>query len=171
MPDAVVNARRPFPVVRVSLLFSLLVLVFNLLQWLVLIPDNMLQLQLVTARLTAWLVAASGLPLTLAGVEIFLGNSHWEVTPECTALSAVFVFLAFVLVYPTSFRAKLKAVLVGIPFLFVANISRLFGLAWVSHLLPQQVDLFHDYVWQVVFLLLVVLMWLAWIDWCVRHEN
>lgn len=92
-------------------------------------------------------------------------------TPECTALSAMIVFVAFVLAYPSLVKSKGIAILAGIPFLILANTLRLFSLAWATELFPKYAELVHDYVWQVAFLILIAVMWLLWIEIVVRHEN
>ncbi|PLX89201.1 MAG: hypothetical protein C0619_11630, partial [Desulfuromonas sp.] len=62
-------------------------------------------------------------------------------------------------------------VLVGLPVLFGVNILRLFVLAWATRWSPEYAPLVHDYVWQIFFLLLLVLMWLAWIELVVKREK
>lgn len=165
------DGRPRFPLLRVCLVFFGLVLGLHLLQW-TLIPRPVLtQLQTFTAQLTAVLIGASGIPVRLDGTHLFLLGEHWEVILECTALSAFFVFTSFVLAYPAKIISKALGVLVGLPVLFGVNILRLFVLAWATRWSPQYAPLVHDYVWQIFFLLLLVLMWLAWIELVVKREK
>ena len=165
------DSRPHLPLLRVCLLFFALVLGLHLLQW-TMIPRHALEvLQLFTAKAAAGLIRASGIPLTLEGTSIFLLDKHWEVIPECTALSAFIVFASFVLAYPSGIKAKTLGLLIGLPFLFSANIFRLFALAWATRLSPNAAEVVHDYIWQVAFLLLLVLMWLAWIELVVKLEK
>ncbi|PLX86014.1 MAG: hypothetical protein C0617_02420 [Desulfuromonas sp.] len=165
------SSRPRFPVGRVCTVFALLVFGLNLAHWQLMTPGYLLPLQEATARITAALVSASGIPLTLTGIEIIMPEAHWKIVAECTAYSAAFVYLSFVFAYPAKVRSKAIGMAVGIPFLFAANIVRLVGLAWVVRLIPRHEALVHDYVWQVAFLFLLILMWLAWIEMVVKRED
>lgn len=122
-------------------------------------------------KVVGGLINASGLQVIHDGVDITLKNAQWTMTPECTALSAMIVFAAFVLAYPSSLKSKGIAVLVGIPFVIIANSLRLFSLAWATELFAKYAHFAHDYVWQVAFLILIAVMWLVWIEMVVNREN
>jgi exosortase/archaeosortase family protein len=85
---------------------------------------------------------------------IHLIHSTWEVTTECTALFIMAIFSAFIFVYPSSLKKKGIALLAGIPFIFGANIIRLYIMAWIDDLAPQYSQVFHNYMWQVVFIVI-----------------
>jgi exosortase/archaeosortase family protein len=165
------DGRPRFPLLRVCLVFFGLVLGLHLLQW-TLVPREMLTaLQVFTAQVTTGLISVSGIPVTREGTHLFLLGEHWEVILECTALSAFFVFISFLLAYPAKIISKVLGVLIGLPTLFGVNILRLFVLAWATRWSPEYAPLVHDYVWQIFFLLLLVLMWLAWIELVVKREE
>jgi len=44
-------------------------------------------------------------------------------------------------------------------------------MAWIDYLNPQYSEFFHNYMWQVVFIVMVVFMWLVWIDKVVDSET
>lgn len=156
---------------KIVLIFFGVILGFNLLEWFVLPPGQLELLQLATAKSASAVISFSGIATQLQGVHLAFGNVHWEIVSECTALHAMYVFLAFVLAYPSLWRSKWIAAALGLPFLFAANLFRLWVLAWGNQLFPQYADLIHDYVWQIAFLFLLVLMWLVWIDLVVKHEK
>ena len=122
-------------------------------------------------KVVGWLISISGLQITQNGIYIILKNNQWIMTPECTAISAIIVFSSFIFAYRSSLRSKTLAIVIGIPFIIVANILRLFTLAWATELFPKYANLAHDYVWQVAFLILIVIMWLVWIEMVVNREN
>lgn len=163
--------RPRFALLRLCLIFFSLVLGFHFIQWTVVPRPYLDALQIFTAEITAALISASGIPLTLKGTHIFLLNTHWEVILECTALSAFIVFTSFIVAYPSTIKSKTLGLLVGLPSLFVANILRLFALAWATKWSPKYAPTVHDYAWQIAFLLLLVLMWLAWIELVVKRET
>ena len=150
-------------------LFAVLVLVGNTPLWF--FPDTIIPFQKFMVKIVGGLINASGLEVVQNGVYIILEKGQWIMTPECTALSAMIVFVAFVLVYPSSIKSKGIAVLVGIPFLIIANTLRLFSLAWATELFAKYTHLAHDYVWQVAFLILIAVMWLVWIEMVVKRES
>ena len=162
------NSRPRFSILS-FILFAILVLLGNTPLWF--FPDTIIPFQKFMAKIVGSLISASGLQVVQTGVSITLENDQWIMTPECTALSAMIVFVAFVLVYPSSLKSKGIAVLTGIPFLIIANTLRLFSLAWATELFAKYAHLAHDYVWQVAFLILIAVMWLVWIEMVVKHES
>ena len=151
------------------LLFAILVLIGNTPLWF--FPQTIVPFQKFMVKVVGGLISASGLEVMQKGVYIILKNDQWIMTPECTALSAMIVFVAFVIVYPSSLRAKVIAVVAGIPFIIIANILRLFTLAWATELFSKYAHFAHDYVWQVAFLILIAVMWLVWIEMVVKRES
>ena len=150
-------------------LFAVLVLTGNAPLWF--FPDVIIPFQKFMVKIVGGLISASGLQAIQNDVYITLKNGQWVMTPECTALSALIVFVAFVIVYPSSLKSKGIAVLAGIPFLIIANTIRLFTLAWATELFAKYAHLAHDYIWQVVFLILIAVMWLIWIEMVVKRES
>jgi exosortase/archaeosortase family protein len=150
-------------------LFAALVLIGNVPLWF--FPKTILPFQEFMVKVVGGLISASGLKAMQDGIHIYLENDQWIMTPECTALSAMIVFVAFVLVYPSSWKSKGIAVLASIPFLIFANTLRLFSLAWATKLFAKYAHFAHDYVWQVAFLILIAVMWLTWIEMVVNRES
>jgi exosortase/archaeosortase family protein len=56
-------------------------------------------------------------------------------------------------------------------FNLLANIARLFTLAWATEWSSGYAHWAHDYVWQVAFLMLIAVMWLVWIEIVVKREE
>ena len=162
------NKRPRFSIIS-FILFAVLVLIGNTPLWF--FPDVIIPFQKFMVKIVGGLINASGLEVVQNGIYIILNNDQWIMTPECTALSAMIVFVAFVIVYPSSIKSKGIAVLAGIPFIIIANTLRLFTLAWATELFTKYAHLAHDYVWQVAFLILIAVMWLVWIEMVVKRES
>jgi exosortase/archaeosortase family protein len=158
-----------FPIIRTCLLFAMLVLGFHLVQWLFK-PQYLAGIQLITSKAAAWLIGLSGIEVTLKQIHIHFAGTHWEIVPECTALSAIYVYVSFIVAYPSTIKAKVLALVAGIPTIFLANLLRLFTLAWVLKLIPGKDHYFHDYIWQIGFIFLLILMWMVWIELAVKRE-
>ncbi len=155
--------------VRNILLFAVLVLIGNAPLWI--FSKAILPYREWMAWLVACLVTFSGLEMLQHGVYLTVAGERWIMTPECTALTAMIVFVAFVIAYPSSIRSKGIALLTGLPFLLLANITRLFTLAWATEWSIRYAHWVHDYVWQVAFLMLIAVMWLLWIEIVVKREE
>lgn len=91
---------------------------------------------------------------------------------ECGAIEIMAIFFAAVIAYPTLFRKKLLGIAVGIPLMYFVNIFRLSFLAIVGALNAggKWFEFLHYYVWQAVYIVFVVAVWLAWIEFVVYAE-
>lgn len=156
---------------KVGFLFCLLVLLLDLLVWYLGRKEYLAFLDIFTSHVITALIHLSGLKATMESNTIYLTNSVWLVATECTAIFIMLIYTAFILVYPASIKSKGIALLSGIPFIFGANILRLYCMAWIDYLKPQYSEYFHQYIWQVVFIVMVIFMWLIWIDKVVNRET
>jgi exosortase/archaeosortase family protein len=75
------------------------------------------------------------------------------------------------LVYPTSLKASGIGLFAGVPFIFGANMFRLLIMAWIDKLKPAYSTFFHNYLWQVAFIIMVAFMWIVWIEKVVNRET
>lgn len=153
---------------REVLLFIVTAIALNPLFW---FDDNQLSfVNLFTASLITKLIQLSGLQATMDGYVIHLANSSWLMTTECTGIFVMVIYASFILTYTASLRAKGLALLAGIPFIYGANIIRLYTMAWIDTLTPEYSKFVHDYMWQGIFIGMVVIMWILWIDWIAARE-
>jgi len=155
---------------RMVLSFFSLVILADCVIWYLSRKEYLAFLDIYTSLILKYLIQLSGLPVRMDSNTLYLTNSTWIVTTECTAIYIMLIYTSFILVYPAPKKLKGLALLAGIPFIFAANISRLFVMAWIDEIKPQYSDYFHNYVWQIVFIVMVVFMWLLWIDKMVHRE-
>ncbi|KAB0670509.1 hypothetical protein F6V30_10230 [Oryzomonas sagensis] len=156
--------------VKTCLLFGLFMGIFHLTLWFAM-PADTDPLRESTIRIVSGLLKRINVENSVDATYIMLKNKTWIITPECTAINVFILFVSFVLSYTSSARAKLVALAVGMPFIFAANIARLVFLGWVTEHAPHYARFTHDYAWQALFLILVVAMWLAWIELVVNREE
>ena len=123
-----------------------------------------------TARIAGSLIAVVGIENIVDANLIYLGSRTLLVGRDCTAAYLIAVYAALVLTYPSTRRDKLIAFGVGVPGLLVINMARLVGAGVVAEYLPTRFDLIHDYIFQVLLALSVLLVWLAWIARLRTHE-
>jgi exosortase H (IPTLxxWG-CTERM-specific) len=82
----------------------------------------------------------------------------------CDGIEASSLFLAGVLAFPTSRRAKLIGVGFGIPLIQAINLARLVALYYAGVYLPSIVEGLHVYVAQTIVILLSTAILIFWLD-------
>ncbi|MBX7255278.1 MAG: archaeosortase/exosortase family protein [Candidatus Hydrogenedentes bacterium] len=98
---------------------------------------------------------------------------RFNVVPDCGALSSMAIFLAAMLAFPTHMWKRLVGLLIGIPILYAVNIVRLSCLAVIGAYTDAG-ELFtfaHEYVWQGIYILFVVTVWLLWVEFLVKPRK
>jgi archaeosortase B (VPXXXP-CTERM-specific) len=124
-----------------------------------------------TAHIVSSILNGMGIQNTVDYNIIQLRNDTWNVTSECTAINAEFLFIAFVLAFSATVRSKALGLIAGIPLIVLVNIGRLVVLGWVTEYWPQQAHFFHDYVWETIFLFFIIALWFVWINVVVNREK
>ena len=158
---------------RTALLFVVFMGFFHAVLWLALPQwkDNY-QVQDFLAKIVAGMLNALDVSGIAHGNQVFLKSNTLIVTQECTGENVLILFTSFVLAYSSSVKAKLTGLMVGLPFICLVNVVRIVATGLMSEYLPRRyMELFHDYVWQMAFLFIVVTMWFVWIDMVVNREK
>lgn len=124
-----------------------------------------------TAKIVSSILNATGIQNTVDFNIIHLRNDTWNVTSECTAVNAVFLFISFIVAYSSTFKSKIVGLVTGIPLILCTNILRLVVLGWVTEYWPKQAKLFHDYVWETIFLFFIIALWFVWVNLVVNREK
>ncbi len=162
--------RRDWRSLRMPLLFCLTVIVLNLVSFVAYQQGYLSFFETLTARATTGAIHLFGMPAYRTETTIRLTNALWIVNMECTAITIMIIFASFIAVYRASLRAKAVGLLLGLPIIFAANITRLLLMAFIDRYTPRYSTLFHDYLWQVAFIIMVVFLWMVWTDKVVKRE-
>lgn len=97
------------------------------------------------------------------------------VISECGAIEVMAIFFSAVFAFPTTWRKRLIGLVAGLPLMYLLNIGRLACLAVVGSLDSskgrQVFDFAHEYVWQAVYIVFVVVVWMIWIELVVRRKR
>jgi len=95
------------------------------------------------------------------------------VIPECGAIEVMVIYLAAVLAFPASWRARAWGLGLGLPIMYAVNILRLSCLACIGAIDQngKWFEFCHEYVWQAVYVVFVVIVWMAWVEFRVRRET
>ncbi len=93
--------------------------------------------------------------------------------PECGAIEIMAIFLAAVLAFPASWWKRLVGIVAGLPIMYGVNIFRLSVFAVIGALDKSRVwfNFAHEYVWQAVYIIFVVAVWLIWVEYIVKRKR
>jgi archaeosortase B (VPXXXP-CTERM-specific) len=128
-------------------------------------------LMVVTADITGFLLKLGGISVGVSGRVVSLPNFSMEVIGECTGLYEMLIFLAAMIAYPSSWKKKLIGAGLGIPFLYVINIIRMVFISMMGNWSPKTFDFMHLYFWQVAMILIILSVWVLWIEKVVHYER
>jgi exosortase/archaeosortase family protein len=106
-----------------------------------------------------------GLHAAVEGNVIHLPSRSLRIDPQCTAVTLLVVYLALIFAYPVSTRMRILAIVIGVPFLMVANIARIVAVAVASELLTgRSFYMVHDYLFELAMVFVVMMMWAVWLS-------
>lgn len=95
------------------------------------------------------------------------------VIPDCGAIPVMVIFVAAVLAFPATWKARLLGLAMGLPILYVVNVFRLAFLACVGAW-DRGREIFnfaHHYLWQGIYIVFVVAVWMAWVELFVKRRQ
>ena len=91
------------------------------------------------------------------------GRFSVDVQEGCDAVVPTILFITAVLVFPTSWKHKLKGLTFGVPSLFAINLFRIVTLFLTGLYIPSLFDFMHVEFWQALFILATVLIFISWL--------
>ena len=157
-------ARRPAPGASFSLRFFSWLLLFSLLFWLLSVHQHLGLVQRGIAAVTALAERGVGGRAFANGDDIVTANLIMNVSYECTGIFVYVLFASFVLAYPASWTERLTGLTLAIPLFLAINVLRLAILARIVEIYPGAFFYLHEYVWQGIFTVFVLLGAMAWAE-------
>jgi archaeosortase B (VPXXXP-CTERM-specific) len=131
-------------------------------------PGFVVNLQDLVAREVAWALHLLGYKFKLTGSSfIFItahGGENLVVIAECTGLYTSIIYLSIIGAYPARIGEKLVGIVMGIPAIHVLNLVRMVFISLVLYHRRELFHFFHGYLWQVgfvIFMLLLVIFWMG----------
>lgn len=160
------------PVVRFVVVFGAVLGLF----YLVYLPFS--QTQAYRSYL-ALIAEASGLLLWILGYDVtVIGRSIGSVpdfavsiVPGCDGMEAIALFASAVLASPVAFRSRLWFMVIGVVALLAVNVVRVVTLFLTGLYLPETFETMHWDLWPGVLIVVVLICWLIWARWAVRHRS
>ena len=97
----------------------------------------------------------------------------FHVVSECGAIEVMAIFFSAVIAFPTAWRKRLIGLACGLPLMYLLNIFRLTLLAIIGAVDRggQWFKFTHEYLWQAVYIVFVVVVWMCWIEFVVRGRK
>jgi archaeosortase B (VPXXXP-CTERM-specific) len=153
--------------------FSLFVVLFFIL-WLLSylltrqFPGFVSRMTVLVAREVAYALDLLGYRYRLTGSSFLFftphGGENLIVITECTGLYTSIIYFSIVGAYPARIHEKLIGLVIGIPAIHIMNLVRMVFISLVLYHRRDLFDFFHGYLWQisfVIFMLLLVMLWMA----------
>jgi exosortase/archaeosortase family protein len=94
---------------------------------------------------------------------IFSSQFSISIKRGCDAMEAIGLFLCALLAFPARWKAKFIGLIAGVCILFFMNIVRITTLFLIGVYYPAAFDIMHVEVWQMIFIILSIVLWLLWL--------
>lgn len=147
-----------------ALRFFAYLLVFSVGFWIFSLHEHLGPVQRAIAVLSVIVERLAGGHAVAQRDQIVVQSMIMTVNHECTGIFVYLLFISFVLAYPAPWRGRLSGLAVGIPLIFAVNVLRLATLARVVESHPQAFFYLHEYVWQGIFTVFVLVGSIAWAE-------
>jgi exosortase/archaeosortase family protein len=149
---------------RFGLRFFVILLGMSVLAWAVVLPNRLGVVQRSLASSAARIAGLFGSPSRVIGDQITATPLVIEINYECTGVYVLLILFTFLLAYPASWKSRLIGAAVGTVALTAINALRIAFLIRVAELQPRLFDYLHEYVWQGIFLVLVIAYAMTWVQ-------
>jgi exosortase H (IPTLxxWG-CTERM-specific) len=116
------------------------------------------------AKAVAAIINLFGAGATVLDTQVMSPRFSITIAMGCDGVEASSLFLAGVLAFPTSWRARLIGIAVGVPLIHAINLARLVGLYYAGVYLPTFVEELHVYVAQTIVILLSTAILIIWLE-------
>ena len=122
----------------------------------------------VCAHLVLWFdttTAAAGKVLwnTVSGFGV-------SIEPGCNGIEACIVLFAAIMAYPASWRHKVIGIVAGFAAVQGVNVLRVISLFYLGQWRTDVFNFAHEYLWQGLIMLDVLVVWLLWVRVVVRSR-
>ncbi len=118
---------------------------------------------------TAGVAKASGIALDLIGQDVTMSgtqirNQRFAVNIRngCNGVETMIIFLAAVLAFPASWKARISGLTLGIVAIQFVNLIRVVALFLTGAYFPKLFDSSHTVIWQTIVIIFGVVLWIYW---------
>lgn len=121
------------------------------------------------ARASALILSAMGEGASANGTAVSSRRYSVDIRHGCDAVAPSALFIAAVLAFPSSIRSKLPGLVAGTVILAVINLIRIVSLFYTGIFYPKAFEFVHVDIWQPVFVLFSLTLWVIWALWATRR--
>ncbi len=123
------------------------------------------------ARASAAVLNLLGEGASVHGTSVSSPRYSVDIRHGCDAIEPSALFIAAVLAFPSTMRSKLPGLIAGTVVLAVINLVRIVSLFYTGIHFPRAFEVVHADVWQPIFILLALTLWVIWALWAARRRN
>lgn len=97
---------------------------------------------------------------------MFMVNEKYvvKIVEGCTSVSIMILFLAFIVAFSGSIKTTILYGLVGLVFIYTANIFRIVALAIIIYHRPEYQEIMHSLFFPAIIYGIVFLLWIVWVN-------
>lgn len=124
------------------------------------------------AEMSSYLVRLFDTQAIAQGVVLRDSQSGFAVSiqPGCNGIEAIIVLIAAILAYPSSIKAKINGIVIGFIAIQILNVIRIISLFYLGQWNLTLFEWAHQYVWQALIMLDVLLVFVIWIRLLKKHQ-
>ncbi len=90
------------------------------------------------------------------------GTAGGEIVNGCNGISAIGLFVGFILAYPGAWAPRIFFSIFGIAVIYLVNVTRIVLLSYTQFYSPQLFDFTHDYSTTAIFYFVIFILWMIW---------
>jgi len=139
-----------------------------------LLPDGRLDewLSLNIIGVSAGIIKSLGFDVYTINRIVGIGeNSGVEVVDGCNGISAIGLFLGFIIAFPGPWKSRLSFSILGIGIIYIVNIIRIVTLTVTKVKWPAFFDFTHDYSTTTIFYIIIFILWMIWVNYNSIPQN
>ncbi len=149
---------------RFGIRFFLILALASVFAWAVSLPDRLGLFQSFLAHTAGLIAKIVGSRSPVYESTVMIPAVSLEINFECTGVYVLLILSTFLLAYPAPWVWRIAGIAVGCIALTIVNILRIAFLIRIAELRPPLFDYFHEYVWQGLFLVLVIVYAMTWVE-------
>jgi len=123
------------------------------------ISDN---LAILNARTTSWVLSLLGMHVQQTGTTVITATFPVEIAESCTGSIVFLIFAAAVLPFPSSWRSRLKGLVLGLLALLLINLFRTCLIILVVSRFPGTLWTWHIVIGQIIVIMGMIGVFLWW---------
>lgn len=125
----------------------------------------------VLAQMCVGLVTLFDATVQSEGKVLWNASTGFGVSIEagCNGLEAYIVLVAAIMAFPSSWRQKLAGLGTGFLAVQFLNVLRVISLFYLGQWSMPVFEFAHEFLWQALIMLDVLVFWLLWVRWCERR--